>query len=161
MIKIFSISLVFISFSAFSQLHISQNDKADIANITNELADNNGKTTEQLKFRYAINTIGGQDYLSLLAKTNTNFNQTLLEQTGVIIGANINNIVSLKYPLDNIGTIYSMPGIQILQVAGKVKPTLNKVLWDIRADSVHSGINLPQSYNIYMTLYDVIVMLKL
>lgn len=146
MTKILSSLLLFVSFTAIAQLHISQNDIADIANITKELEANNGKTTEQLKFRYAINTIAGQDYLSLLVKTTTGFNANNLEQTGIIVGAKINNIVSLKFPLVQINDIYSMPGIHTLQVAGKVKPTLNKVLWDVRADSVHQGLNLPQAY---------------
>lgn len=144
--KIFSIALIFFSLTAYSQLHISQNDRADIANISEELVENNGKTSEQLRFRYAINTINSQDYLSLLVKVTSDFNSNTVEQYGVIIGARINDIISLKFPLNNLNNIYSMPGIHTLQVAGKVKPDLNKVLWDIRADSVHAGLNLPQSY---------------
>jgi len=127
-------------------LYISQNDVADIATIQSEYKANNGKVTEQLKFRYAINTINGVDYVSLLVKTNADFDNSILEQYGVIIGAKINKIVSLKFPLNNLNNIYSLPGIHTLQVAGKVKPDLNKVLWDVRADSVHQGINLPQAY---------------
>lgn len=127
-------------------MYISQNDVADIATIQSEYKANNGKVTEQLKFRYAINTINGVDYVSLLVKTNADFDNSILEQYGVIIGAKINKIVSLKFPLNNLNNIYSLPGIHTLQVAGKVKPDLNKVLWDVRADSVHQGINLPQAY---------------
>jgi len=146
MIKFISIAFIFTFSTAFTQLHISQNDIADISHIQSELKQNNGKTTEKLKFRYAINTINGIDYLSLLAKTNSDFNYNDLEQNGIIIGSKINNIVSLKYPLNQLNLIYNVSGISILQVSGKVKPDLNKVLWDIRADSVHQGINLPQSY---------------
>jgi minor extracellular serine protease Vpr len=144
--KIFSLLLVFFSFTTFSQIHISNNDMADIATIISELDEKNGRVTEKLKFRYAINTINGVDYLSLLAKVTPNFNSNTAEQNGIIVGARINDIVSLKFPINNLDEIYAMSGIHTLQVAGKVKPDLNKVLWDIRADSVHAGLNLPQSY---------------
>lgn len=144
--KIFSLLLVFFSFTTFSQIHISNNDMADIATIISELDEKNGRVTEKLKFRYAINTINGVDYLSLLAKVTPNFNSNTAEQNGIIVGARINDIVSLKFPINNLDEIYTMSGIHTLQVAGKVKPDLNKVLWDIRADSVHAGLNLPQSY---------------
>lgn len=144
--KIFLILGLLISTLSFSQLHISQNDVADLANIQKSLKTNNGKTTEQLKYRYAINTINGQDYLSLIVKVNEDFSANNLEENGIIVGSQINDIVSLKYPLTQLNSIYNLQGIHILQVAQKVKPDLNKVLWDIRADSVHQGINLPQSY---------------
>jgi hypothetical protein len=37
-------------------------------------------------------------------------------------------------------------GIEVLQLAGKIKPHLDKAVKDTRADSVHLGIDLPQSY---------------
>ena len=33
-----------------------------------------------------------------------------------------------------------------VEIAGKFKPTLDRAIADLRADSVHAGINLPQGY---------------
>jgi subtilisin family serine protease len=142
--KLTLLLLTLLSFLSIGQINISQNDVADIAHINAEFKKH--KTTEQLRFKYAINTINGQDYLSLLAITNEDFNKTTLIEEGVIIGTTMNNIASIKYPLDQLDNIYSLQGINSLQVAGKIKPNLSKVLWDIRADSVHQGLNLPQAY---------------
>ena len=65
---------------------------------------------------------------------------------GIMVGANIGDIVSLKIPVSLLNSISSLPGIKILQLSGKIKPNLDKAVKDIGADSVHMGINLPQGY---------------
>lgn len=133
-------------FTSSAQIQISQNCKSDIYNINKQLHLNDGKVSDGLLSQYPINKINGSYYLSVLAKVNSNFNKIELESDAIIVGAIIKDIVSLKFPLTQLSSIDNLNGIDMIQVAGKIRPTLSKVLKDIRADSVHAGINLPQAF---------------
>jgi hypothetical protein len=54
--------------------------------------------------------------------------------------------VSLKFPLSQLENIYELTGVTELQVAGKIKPELNKVLFDTKVDSIHRGLGLPSAF---------------
>jgi len=145
--KLFTIILgLMVIFTSSAQIQISQNCKSDIYTIEKNLNLNHGKVSDELLSQFPINKINGTYYLSLLAEVNSDFNRTSFENDGILIGAKISNIVSVKFPLTELNSIGNLNGIDIIQVAGKIKPTLNKVLKDIRADSVHAGINLPQAF---------------
>ena len=133
-------------FTSVSQLQMSQNCLSDIYTIQNDLHLNEGKLSNSLINRFPINSINGVKYLSLLAKVNSDYERIALENDAIIVGAKIKNVISLKIPLSELNSIQNLSGIDFIQVAGKIRPTLNKVLKDVRADSVHAGINLPQSY---------------
>jgi minor extracellular serine protease Vpr len=147
MTKLFTIILgLMMVFTSSAQIQISQNCKSDIYNINKQLHLNDGKVSDGLLSQYPINKINGSYYLSVLAKVNSNFNKIELESDAIIVGAIIKDIVSLKFPLTQLSSIDNLNGIDMIQVAGKIRPTLSKVLKDIRADSVHAGINLPQAF---------------
>lgn len=141
--------VVFICISAsssFSQVIMSANTKADISLIILDSKLNGGKSSENIQDRFAVNSIHGVQYVSFLGKTTSNFSKSTLVQMGIMVGANIGDIVSLKIPVSLLNSISSLPGIKILQLSGKIKPNLDKAVKDIGADSVHMGINLPQGY---------------
>ena len=46
----------------------------------------------------------------------------------------------------NLNKLSQLPGIKSIQLAGKIKPFLDKAVKDIGADSVQRGIGLPQGY---------------
>ena len=133
-------------FTSTSQLQMSQNCISDIYIVQKDLNLNKGKVSDRLLNQFPINKINGINYLSFLAQVNSDFNKTDLENNTFIVGKKTEKIVSLKIPLTELYSIQSLNGIDVLQVAGKIRPTLNKVLKDIRADSVHAGIDLPQAY---------------
>jgi subtilisin family serine protease len=85
--------------------------------------------------------------LAFLAKKNSNFTETELTDKNIEIGSIIGNILTLRVPVTHLSHIHQLVGIEYIEVAGKVSPELNKVLFDTRVDSVHQGINLPEIYN--------------
>lgn len=126
------------------QTIISSNTKGDIAEIIKET--HGGKVSEQLRNRFAINTIHGIDYVSFIAKASASFNKEKVVKSGVLVGAKTGVIVSVKYPLSDLTNIEFNSNFSMLQIAGKIKPMLNKVAGDVRADSVWAGSGLPQGY---------------
>jgi subtilisin family serine protease len=145
--KLLIIVLVLIlGFNSSAQIQISQNCKSDIYIIEKELQSNKGRVSNDLLAKFPINKLNGIYYLSLLGKTNSSFNRIDFENNAIIVGTRVGDIISLKFPLTELNSIRNLNGIDIIQVAGKIKPALNKALKDIRADSVHAGIGLPQAY---------------
>lgn len=144
--SITSFFALFLVFLSHAQVNLPANTKADVSIIIKECKQNNGNPSSDLQARFAINRLNGIDYISFLAKTNYNFSSDYISQIGIIVGAKINNIVSLKIPLGMLHTIGSLQGLETIQLAGKIKPELDKAVKDIGADSVHMGINLPQGY---------------
>ncbi|MFT5149584.1 MAG: minor extracellular serine protease Vpr, partial [Flavobacteriales bacterium] len=140
------ILVVLFCFQFSAQVKISQNCKADIQVISKDFKANGGETSEEVKSKYAISVLNGVEYVSLLAEVDDSFNSGEMENSNLIIGAEILDIVSLKIPLENLEEIYNVPGILTLQLAGKIISDLDRVRFDTRVDSVHAGINLPQAY---------------
>lgn len=137
---------MFIVFVSSSQVILPANTKADVSLILADCKSNNGVPSEAIKNRFAVYTIQGQHYVSFLAETNHSFSRNTLSQLGILVGAKIENIVSLKVPTNQLSTISTIPGLKFIQLAGKIKPDLDKAVKDIGADSVHLGVNLPQGY---------------
>ncbi len=142
--------LFFIVFSCLNtlvaQVDLSANTRADLSLIEKDYKFNNGQSSAAIKNRFAVYTFKQVDYFGALAKISDDYNPSQLTTLGIIIGSKINSIVSLKIPVSQINNIEVLPGLSFLQLAGKIKPELDKAIKDIGADSVHLGINLPQGY---------------
>lgn len=132
-------------FSGVAQVVIPANTKADVSLIIKDYKSNQ-KSSLAIKNRFAVYTMNGNEYVSFVAKTNHQFSKHALTQLGIIVGAKINDIVSLKVPVSQLSSISTLPGLKVLQLAGKIKPDLDRAVKDVGADSVHLGINLPQGY---------------
>lgn len=89
--------------------------------------------------------ISGQEYVSFIGKLrdNADFNSI---PDGVIIGKGKNKIRSVRVQLDKLNQISAITQLEYLELAKKIKPSLNKVVFDTRVDSVHAGLGLPQSF---------------
>lgn len=122
------------------------NTRSDLALIANDVKQNNGSTSALIKDRFAIHKINQVEYVSLLGKINQGYSQQQLQSLGVIAGRAVNDIISLKVPVSMINAIELLPGIEVVTLAGKIKPFLDRAVKDTRADSVHMGIDLPQGY---------------
>ena len=129
-----------------AQIEMSNNCKADLITIHKTITKNQNQVTPYLRKEFAINKIGAHDYLSLLAQVNNDFNSIELEEIGILVGAQIKNIVSLKYPVNQLALLETLVGIDYLQIANKISPSLNKVLYDTKVDSVHGGFGLPSAF---------------
>ncbi|MFT5821271.1 MAG: minor extracellular serine protease Vpr [Crocinitomix sp.] len=139
------LSLTF-AISLSAQVRVSNNCRADIDQIKKAVNESNNRLSEEFLTKYPINTISHVDYLSLLVKVNSDFDAVDLEASGIMVGSRVANIVSLKFPLSQLEAIYELHGVIELQVAGKIKPELNKVLFDTKVDSVHRGLGLPSAF---------------
>lgn len=87
--------------------------------------------------------IQGQPYWSVLAKVNGDFSAQKARESGLLVGAQAGQIVSLKIPVGKTELLMSVPGIQLAVAAPKAQPSLERARKDTRADSVHQGFSLP------------------
>jgi hypothetical protein len=138
--------LTFVSIVLFGQTQLPANSRADIQLILNDVKANHGVATPLLKERFAVNTFNGIDYASFLGKKGAGFSKNQLEAEGIIVGASVNDLVSLKIPLVLLNPSMNVQGIAQLQLSGKIRQALDKAVKDVRADSVQLGIGLPQGY---------------
>ena len=143
---LFSLLFLLLGFSSIAQVDLSANTRADLSLIEADFKVNNGQSSEAIKNRFAVYTFNQVDYFGALAKVGEDYNTTQLTNLGIVVGSKINSIVSLKIPVSQISNVEVIPGLNFLQLAGKIKPDLDKAVKDIGADSVHLGIDLPQGY---------------
>ena len=121
--------------------------------IQKELKNNNGVLSENIQKRFPITIANGQYSISLLAKINASFKGSEINRLGGFNPTIIGNIATIQLPINLFLNATPILGIEYLEVPEKSDPFLDLAISDTRADSVHMGINLPQSY----TGKDVIV----
>jgi len=130
----------------YSQVKLDALDRDDLKLIQSKLSKQNWEANEAQLERYPITKIKQNFYFSFLGKINQQFNPQNLSDLGVIVGKPIGSVVSLKVPLNQLVTITLLPGLESMQIAAKVENLLDKAIIDIRADSTHAGIGLPEGY---------------
>ena len=130
----------------YSQVKLDALDRDDLKLIQSKLSMQNWEANEAQLERYPITKIKQKFYFSFLGKINQQFNPQNLSDLGIMVGKPIGSVVSIKVPLNQLATITSLPGLESMQIAAKVENLLDKAIIDIRADSVHAGIDLPQGY---------------
>lgn len=90
--------------------------------------------------------IHGRCMVGFLAQVNNDLDASAITSEHITIGARKGNVLSLRVDARHLHLVETIPGIRYIELAGKVKPTLDRVRYATRADSVHHGIGLPQSY---------------
>ena len=130
----------------YSQVKLDALDRDDLKLIQSKLSKQNWEANEAQLERYPITKIKQKFYFSFLGKINQQFNPQNLSDLGIMVGKPIGSVVSLKVPLNQLATITSLPGLESMQIAAKVENLLDKAIIDIRADSTHAGIGLPEGY---------------
>lgn len=138
--------LLLLPFSGFSQVQSSGNTRADVQYLLSEFQKSHGEVSEEVRNRFAVNKINSQEYVSFLAKVSSQYNSSDLQSRGFLVGAKINDIVSIKCPIIELSTVLSDQNFSYIEIAGKIKPLLHRVPADVRADSVWMGANLPEGY---------------
>jgi subtilisin family serine protease len=104
------------------------------------------KLTAAAQGKYPVALMHGHCMVGFLGKVGAAFDAGSIDPHVVHVGTRIGDVLSFRvdaYHLDAAGTI---PGLAYAELAGVVAPTLDKLVKDIRADSVQQGINLPQAY---------------
>ena len=100
--------------------------------------------TQQAMPVYDLN---GTAYLSAMGKTRPNAQWSHFESLGVLRGAAIGNVCTVKIPLQVIGQLDLSAVFSYFEIPSKVSPMLDRVRYDVGADSVYWGINLPQGFD--------------
>jgi len=142
-ITLFSILL---SVCIKAQVLIPANTRADILLIKQNCERNKGIPSEEILNRFAVYLNHGVYYASFLGEKSDGFSKSNLADKGIICGAEAGQVVSLRIPLSVLGEISGLKGLRSVQLAGKIKPQLDRAVKDIGADSVQKGIGLPQGY---------------
>ncbi len=143
----------------FINLHLSAQYKTSAYTIgakqviQKELENGDGVLSEIHQKRFPITYKNGNYFISLLAKINSSFSRAEINRLGGFVPTIIGNIATIEMPMDLFLNSSPIIGIEYLEVSEKDDPYLDMAVPDTRADSVHMGINLPQSY----TGKDVIV----
>jgi minor extracellular serine protease Vpr len=84
--------------------------------------------------------------IAVLCKVTKAFDKAQAIRDGIDVGTVIGSIATLRIPLEMLQEDFSYPGIDYLEVAEKIGPTLHEAVKDVRADQVHRGAGLPQPY---------------
>jgi minor extracellular serine protease Vpr len=138
--------IVFVSLTSFAQVKIPANTLSDCRVIGAEFKRSNGNLSLAFRDRFAIQSFGDAYFVSFIAKTNSNFSSAYLADKGIKTGKPFGQFISLRVPIGALNDLQTLEGLEIIQLAGKIKPTLDRAVKDSRADSVHRGFDLPQGY---------------
>ncbi|MFM8963878.1 MAG: S8 family peptidase [Sphingomonadales bacterium] len=126
---------------------MSQSDRQELELLQNALLRSNGVVSKQLEAAYPIYNLDGRWYLSMLGRCSATFKPEELQWQRILFNKPIAGLLSLKVPLQKLGSLATLKSIDYLEIAGKINPNLDKAILDLHADSVHAGIGLPQGYN--------------
>src|SRR5690606_9835282 len=130
---------------SFAQPVISMRTEQDIAYIKAHLEQIQKGDTLLIR-ELPLLKLDGAYYVSFLGKKADGVHLTAPGDGSVVYGSTIGGIVSVRVRLDALGTVHQLTGLTNLELAGKIRPTLDRVVYDTRVDSVHAGYNLPEGY---------------
>mgnify|MGYP000322776168 CR=1 FL=1 len=138
--QIFTILVVWQTL-VFGQVIIAPGDLHQIQEIQENFNPKSNKPSEKGTYLW----INGRPHLSTLAVVTASFKASNLP-SGFIIGSRINDIITLKIPINQIQDITNLKDIRYLEIAPQIQPKVTDAVLDLRADSVHDGLGLSQSY---------------
>ncbi len=143
--KLFTLVYLMVSCSVLGQgPAMSVKTKFDVFKIQS-LSEQIQKEDQNILELYPILKLQGEFYVSFLGKKEEHSALPLAE--GVFFGQPVGNVVSVRVRLDQLSSLENLSGLSHLELAGKIQPTLDKVVFDTRVDSVHAGYGLPQGYS--------------
>lgn len=104
------------------------------------------KLIAELQGRYPVAFMHGRCMVGFLGKVNEAFDPQAVDAQAVHVGTRIGNILSFRVDAHRLDALHNIPGLAYAELAGMARPTLDKLVKSIHADSVQQGIYLPQSY---------------
>ena len=104
------------------------------------------KLTAQAQGKYPVALLGGRCMVGFLAKMDATFDAAAMDPHFFHVGARVGDVLSFRVDAFHLDAAAAIPGLAYAELAGIAKPTLDKLVHDIHADSVQQGINLPQAY---------------
>lgn len=134
--------LLFISSFLWSQKFVSTADQQAIREIVLNYERNQKLFSE----RYPIHLVEGTPCLSMIGCLNSPSAWNPSKYKNVQFSRPIGAVVHVKIPINQLHIVPEFTEFKSLHIAAKVQQDLDRVVKDTRADSVHRGIDLPQSY---------------
>lgn len=134
-----------------AQVRLSNESKDFFQKIVKDyiFIESSGNTiSQELQDEYkCFFTMNGIWYINLQGLVNTEFDEQALINQGIIISSKMGKVISIKAPLQTVKQIETLPGIDYLELPADFQPFLDRAVGDVRADSVHLGIDLPKAYS--------------
>lgn len=145
-----SLAAAFVLFTchAFAQVRMpatSLSDLNDLKAIARQHSDA-WALTAATQGRYPTAVVNGRCTVGFLGKVDSGFDPSAVDPSVVRIGSRIGDIVSFRIDAQQLDAVHDIPGLVYAELAGCVKPSLDRLVKAVRADSVHMGIGLPQPY---------------
>ena len=129
-----------------AQDFMSSSDLHDLSGLQQQFEKNRAKLFRNSK--YALLNEENQLYIGLVAKTKNGFSPAQIESFGGRAHVTIDGLAHLQIPLSKINKLKELKNIEFASLSKKLKPCLDRALFDTHADSVHLGLgNLPQGYD--------------
>jgi len=85
-------------------------------------------------------------YVNSFIKTGNNFEPSKLQELGIQINTNVDNIYTALIPIDNLEKLFVLDEIEYVEIAHKAEAKLDEARLATKVDQVHSGTNLSQAY---------------
>lgn len=142
--------ILFLLFAASTLMAAAQNKstvetRALVHNLNQaKSVDNMSKTLLQ---RYPVININNKSYIGVIAKVDGDFDAADLKALGIRITSEVENIIVLRVPVEQLAALESVRGIETYTVAHRVSPEMNKTRVDTRTDSIQAGLGVPQPFN--------------
>ena len=99
------IILLICTTNAMAQVQVSNNTRADVIEIEKSWQANGRKVSVEMRKRFAINSFHGKECVSFVAVVNDHFDKEVLAERSVLSGSRVGDIVSLRYPIDQLDEI--------------------------------------------------------
>jgi subtilisin family serine protease len=103
-------------------------------------------TPSQLE-AFPVYSINGQYYLSVMGKIVDHPDWASLRAAGVMQGVSVGRVATAKIPLSLISEIQLESVFAYMEIPSKVAPALDRVRYDVGADSVYFGAGLPEGFD--------------
>jgi subtilisin family serine protease len=90
--------------------------------------------------QYPVYLVNGEYCLSMIAKVSADAKHDLIDAR-FFVSTKIGNIATIKFPLKYLSTSFSHPQISYIEIAPRIQAFNNRMVADVRADSVWQGLN--------------------
>ena len=125
---------------------MSSADLFDLSELQQQFSKDPTKLLKNNK--YALLNEGNKLYIGLVAKTKLGFSPAQIESFGGRAHVTIDGLAHLHLPISDVNKIKELKNIEFASLSKKLKPCLDRALFDTHVDSVHLGLgNLPQGYD--------------
>jgi minor extracellular serine protease Vpr len=130
---------VFLLFSKqlLSQAHMDVSTKFFLNALKKEVPK---RLTTDFITEYDITTFNDKYYVGALVKVNSMLSTSDLTSLGVIVSTQLNDLWTLRIPLDKVTELLSVEGIDFIEISSDLAPELDTSLASTRVDSVHQGL---------------------